>query len=110
MGMINASDIIKAVLPDYLEEDLVAVRFANQKILQEDAQKAKNVPVRDFMNTKAPTIDEHSSVLEAAALASRAGFGRIIVVDADKKPVGIITRTEIKQVIASLIGIQNALE
>lgn len=110
VGMVSATDVIKAVLPDYLEEDVVAARFANQEILKEDAQKAKGLPVSEFMNSDAPTIEVHDGVLEAASLALRAGSGRIIVVDSDKKPVGIITRTEIKQVIGSLLGIPGALE
>lgn len=109
VGMVSASDVIKAVLPEYIEDDVVAARFADQALLKEDAQKAKHMLTRDFMNPDAPTIHVGDGVLEAAALAIQAGSGRIIVVDAKHTPVGIITRTEIKQVIGSLMGIPGAL-
>ena len=109
-GMFGAIDLIKAVLPDYLEEDVVAAHFADQAILAEDAERAKCTLVKDFMTEDAPTITESATVLEAAATAIHSGQGRITVVDDDHKPVGIITRTEIKQVIGSLLGIDGAFE
>lgn len=110
VGAVNAIDIIKAVLPDYLEEDVVAARFASESLLKEDAEKARSVPVRDFMTTNIPTIEADDTILEAAAMAIQHGRGRITVVDKDKKPVGTITRTEIKQVIGALLGLPGAFE
>ena len=109
-GMVGAIDLIKAVLPDYLEDDVVAAHFADQALLAEDAQHAKCNLVKDFMTEDAPTITESATVIEAAATAIQSGHGRITVVDDEHKPVGIITRTEIKQVIGSLLGIDGAFE
>ena len=110
VGMIGAIDLIKAVLPEYIEDDVIAAHFADQTLLGEDAQRAQNTPAREFMTKDAPTIKETSSVLEAAANAIQSGHGRITVVDDEHKPVGIITRTEIKQVIGSLLGVKGAFE
>ncbi len=110
VGAVNAIDVIKAVLPDYLEDDLVAVRFANESLLKEDAEKARLTPVKEFMAKDIPQIDEDDGILEAASMAIQHGRGRITVVDKDGKPVGVITRTEIKQVIGSLLGLPGAFE
>jgi len=72
-GAVNAIDIIKAVLPDYLEEDPVAARFADQKLLQEDAARVKDMGVVDFMNQEVATIKTDGSVLEAAVRAVHHG-------------------------------------
>lgn len=110
VGAVNAIDIIKAVLPDYLEDDLVAARFASEALLKEDAIKAKSTPVREFMSTDIPTVEPDAGILEAASMAIRHGRGRITVVDQDGKPQGTITRTEIKQVIGSLLDIPGSFD
>ncbi|QSH39445.1 CBS domain-containing protein [Candidatus Kaiserbacteria bacterium] len=103
-GMVNAIDIIKAVLPDYMEESNLAARFSNMELLKEDAERVKDTPVADFMETEVPTIKVDGNVIEAAAIAAHTGRGRIAVVNADNKPVGILTRTELKQVIGATLG------
>ena len=101
VGAVNAIDVIQAVLPDYLEEDAIAARFADEDLMRQDAHKVRETAVSEFMSTDLPTITEKTHIVEASVLASKLGRGRIVVVDADKKPVGVLTRTEIKQVIAS---------
>lgn len=108
-GRLGTINIIKEVLPDYLEDDVVAARFANAELLREDAGRVKDRYIKDFMMTDVPTINVDDSVVEAAVLAAKQGFGRITVVDADNKPIGILTRTEIKRVIGHFLDIPSAL-
>lgn len=103
-GMVNAVDIIKAVLPDYMEESNLAARFSNLDLLKEDAERVKDTLVTDFMETEIPTIKVDGSLIEATAIAAHSGKGRIAVVDAENKPVGVLTRTELKQVIGATLG------
>lgn len=105
IGMVNAVDIIKAVLPDYLEESNLAARFSNMDLLKEDAERVRDQNITEFMVADFPTIKENGSIIEAAAIAAHSGQGRIVVVDEDKKPVGVLTRTELKQVIGATLGI-----
>jgi predicted transcriptional regulator len=107
-GVVNAIDIIKAVLPNYLEDDLVAARFASEALLKESAERARHTPVSKFMTTDTPTIEDADGILEATSLAVQSGRGRIVVVDANGVPVGVVTRTEIKQVIGALLGLPGA--
>lgn len=107
VGAVNAIDIIKAVVPDYLEDDAITARFADETILREDTKKAKDLPITSFMATDIPVIAHDASITEAAVTAASTGRGRITVVDENKKPVGVLTRTEIKQVIGSYLGFSN---
>lgn len=106
-GMVNSIDIIQAVLPDYLEESNVAARFSNLELLKQDAQRVKDTPISQFMDEDVPVIKRTGSIIEAAAIAAHSGRGRIVVVDEDKKPVGVLTRTELKQVIGATLGIEG---
>lgn len=105
VGAVNAVDIIKEVLPDYLEDDAIASRFADDSFLKEDAERVKDTPVSAFMAQSIPTISSEGSLLEASIMAIKKGRGRITVVDKEGKPLGVLTRTEIKRVIASYLNI-----
>lgn len=109
LGAVNAIDVIKAVLPDYLEESQVAARFGDFDLLKEDARRVAGMQVHEFMSKDVPTIDTDGNLLEAAVMASTQGRGRIIVVDETKRPVGVLTRTEIKQIIGQALGISGDL-
>ena len=103
-GMVNAIDIIKAVLPDYMEESNLAARFSNLDLLKEDAERVKDTVITDFMEKDVPTIKVDGNLIEAAAMAAHSGRGRIAVVNAENEPVGVLTRTELKQVIGATLG------
>lgn len=102
-GMVNAIDIIKAVLPDYMEESSLAARFSNLELLKEDAHRVKDMLVSEFMDTDAPTIKVGGNIIEAATIAAHSGQGRIAVINNENKPVGVLTRTELKQVIGATL-------
>ena len=106
-GTVNALDIISAILPEYLEDDLVAARFADQALFKESVEQAKDKQIKEFMSSDFPKIQVNGSALEAASMAVRFGQGRIVVVDESDKPVGVITRTELKQLIGAFLGIED---
>lgn len=109
VGGITTLDIIRAILPDYLEEDKAVKHFVDDEMLSEDTKKAATIPIIDFVDRRDATIDPDAGLLEATIVASGDGNGRIVVVDENKKPVGLLTRTEIKQVLAAYLDIKNDL-
>lgn len=109
LGSVTTIDIIRAILPDYLEADTVAARFADDQMLREDTEKSANLPVADFLDRTEATIRDDAHLLEATVRASQDDTGRIVVLDADNKPVGVLTRTEIKKVLAAFLGITNGI-
>ena len=110
LGGVSTLDIIKAILPDYIEADPTAAHFADTAMLKEDTLKSASKHVCDFINTQDVTVEADASLLEATVLSCINAQGRIVVVDADNIPVGLLTRTEIKQVLAAFLGIKNDLE
>ncbi len=106
VGLVNAGELIREVIPDYLEEDEVAAHFANEEIFKEEVERAKEVPVTKFMIENPKTLDPDDSLMQAAVLALSNGQMRLPVVDKDYQPIGLITRTELKQVIGDILGIE----
>jgi len=58
--------------------------------------------VRAYMRKNVVTIREDEDILEAVKLMDLYGVGRLIVVDAVGKPVGIVTRTDVLRRIAAM--------
>jgi CBS domain-containing protein len=46
--------------------------------------------VKDFMNTDVPTVDEHTSVIEAAKIIDKSSSGFILILR-DCRPTGMVT-------------------
>ena len=106
-GMINTGEMIREVVPDYLEEDdAIAAHFANKEMFAEDVKKAKDQPISKFMIKGPATVDADDSLMEVAVIAISENQMRVPVVDENKKPIGLVTRTEIKQVIGDILGIE----
>ena len=110
LGSVNTVDVIRAILPDYIEEDPTAARFADTEMLREDTKKSATKSVSDFISKKDLTMHANANLLEAAVLSSVNAQGRTVIVDEDNKPLGILTRTEIKQVLGAFLDIKNDLE
>jgi predicted transcriptional regulator len=97
-------------LPHYLSDDKTVANFVDDALLSEDTKKAATKLVIDFVDKNDVTIEPDANLLEATLLSASDSLGRLIVIDDDKKPLGILTRTEIKQVLAEYLDIENDLE
>lgn len=58
--------------------------------------------VKEVMSKVPVTIEADASILEAVQKMQKNDVGRIIVVDAQRKPIGIVTRTDILKRISHL--------
>jgi predicted transcriptional regulator len=79
-------------------------------MLQEDVLKYATKPVREFVDTNDATVKGTSSLIEATVISSKDCHGRIIVVDDTNKPIGVLSRTEIKKVFGAFLGVRNELD
>ncbi len=107
VGLINTGELIREVVPDYLEDDAIAAHFANDEIFIEDVKRAKEAPVTKFMIKDPVVIDYDDTLMQSAVLALSNRQMRLPVVDKEGRAVGLITRTEIKQVVGEILGIQS---
>jgi len=108
IGMVNPKSLIKHVVPDYLEHDSIAAHFATEDIFREEAAKVADVAIEDFMQKDIATVKADDTLMQAAVVALESGQVRIPVVDEDAKPIGLLTRTELKNVIAAFLDIDEA--
>lgn len=79
MGILTLSDITKAI-----------------------ANKKQGFKVSEIMSTHIITVEEDLMISDAIEIMNKNKIGRLIVVDKDKMPVGIVTKTDILNEIAGL--------
>jgi CBS domain-containing protein len=110
VGIVNAGSVIARVIPDYLEDDTIAARFATEEMFKEEVNKSRDVSVTEFMNEQPNTVKVGSSIMEAAIFALSKKQVRVPVVNDEYKVVGLLTRTEFKQVIGHYMGIDESFK
>ena len=109
VGAVTTVDVIRAILPDYIESDEVAARFADESMLKEDVLKAACHPISEFIEEDETTVSPDTQLLEATVLSSKDCNGRIVVTDEDNKPVGILSRTQIKRALVTFLDVRDEL-
>ncbi len=107
VGLLNTGRLIKQVIPDYLEKDSVAAHFATKEIFIEEVKKAKDVPLEKFMLSNPQKIHFNGGLMEVSLIAISTNQLRIPVVDENNKPVGIITRTELKRFFGEILDVED---
>ncbi len=106
-GLLNTGRLIKQVVPTYLEKDMIAAHFATEKIFLEEVKKSKNVSIEKIMLLNPKTVTSETNLMEVSLIAISADQLRIPVVDEENKPIGIITRTELKKFFAEVLDVQG---
>jgi len=108
VGLVNTGTVIAQIIPDYLEDDIIAAKFATEEIFKEEVNKTRDISVLDFMNNEPNFVTVDASIMEVSILALSKKQIRVPVVDNDNKVVGLLTRTEIKQMIGYYMGIDES--
>ena len=103
VGMVSSRSIIRAVLPDYLEDDPNISVFEREGQLDHFSRKVKDLKVEEFMRKIEYKIGPDDSMVRAAAFSTLASVRTLPVVDGEKKLIGSITRTSIKNAIYNSI-------
>ncbi len=106
-GIVSVSDLLDAIVPEYLDGDSTAAHFATADMFNEAVDDSKEVAVREFMTTNITTANEGESLMAVAVAAIANKRFRIPVVDKDGKPVGLVSRQGLKHIIAEQLGIEN---
>ncbi len=106
-GVVNARTLIHRTIPSYLGDDATAAHFANEEIFREEVAKIANEPISKIMDEDVQTIKENESLIKAAIIVASGNQIRIPVLDEESKPIGMLTRTELKQVIGVFLGIEG---
>jgi CBS domain-containing protein len=107
VGEISVSDLMDAILPEYLDGDTVAANFATEEMFEEAVKNAAERKVSSFMSKDIDAIQTDDNLMKVAATAIARKQARIPVVDAENRPVGIISRRGLKQMVASFLKITD---
>lgn len=110
VGYVDAGTLLRGAMPEYLRDDPTAARFAENGIMEEMATKVADEPLADFIDTDAVAVEPDDSLVYATVLSIQKGQGRVPVVDEQQRPVGVLTRTELKQVLGTYLDIPGCFE
>ncbi len=105
VGVISAWDIIQHIVPDYLEEDKHLAPFEAGSVFEDRTSSRKDDSIELFMTKLVHMVHEESTIMEAATTLSEFHIRQLPVVDDDGILQGCINRTDVKLVIADILGI-----
>lgn len=108
VGEVGVSDLMDAVMPEYLDGDSIAANFATEEMFEEAVQNAADKGVQDFMNMETAPVHLDDGLMAVAATAIAHQRARIPVVDHDDRPIGIVSRRGLKQLLATSLGIADS--
>ncbi|MCA9365489.1 CBS domain-containing protein [Candidatus Kaiserbacteria bacterium] len=107
VGEVSVSDLMDAVIPGNLNGDDVLELFANEDAFEEAVVGAEDKLVSEFMSTDFSPVTAHDSLITIAAQAVGFQRSRIPVVDDENRPIGIISRQGLKQILAKTLKINK---
>ena len=104
-GEVNVSDLFEAIVPEYLDGDTVLTHFQDEAAFVKAVKEASEKPVEDFISRDAEPVVITDSIMNVAAVAIAHQHSRIPVVDHSDRPIGVISRRGLKQIIGNYLGI-----
>lgn len=107
-GEISVADLLDAVVPEYLDGDNIAAHFATEEMFEEAVRDAEERQVAFFMSHDFSAVEMDDGLMAVAATAIAHQRARIPVVDAEGRPIGIISRQGLKHILAQFLGIEDS--
>ncbi len=100
IGEVSVSDLFDGIIPPDYTGDNALTLLADEVAFGTAVRTAADIPVEEFMMTDIDSVYPTSSLIEVATIAVSRGRGRIPVVDHDNRPIGMISRRGLKQILA----------
>lgn len=104
IGMFTEKDILKEILPSYIERVGRFVYEENPKSIRKRFEALVGLPVSLIMRKEVVTVNEDTTLCEVAQLMLVQKIRRIPVLDNQKKVVGIVAREDIIRAYAKEAG------
>lgn len=102
-GEVSVSDLLDAVIPDTMSGDDVIEHFTDEETFIKAVQAAADRPVYEFMIRDFTSVTADDQLITIAANAIGYQRARIPVVDKDNRPIGIISRQGLKQILSRFV-------
>ncbi len=108
VGEITISELLEAVVPEYLDEDGIAAHFVSNEMFEKAVSEAADKEVQFFMSEDITPITLNDELMVAATKAIAHKKVRLPVVNENNEPVGIISRRGLKHIIAHTLNIPDS--
>lgn len=95
LGIVSAVDLLKVILPSYMNLGLARSFTDGTDFLQKQVEKVKDKCAKDIMVRNFSFLHPHHQLLKADAMIAEKGFNTLPVIDEDGKLLGEITRLDI---------------
>lgn len=95
LGIVSAMDLLKEIIPSYMNADLARSVTDENDFLQKQVEKVKDKCAGDIMVKKFAFLHPHHQLLEADALIAEKGFNTLPVINKAGRLLGEITRRDI---------------
>jgi CBS domain-containing protein len=106
-GEISVSDLLNAIVPEYSDPDAIVEELGSEKGFGNAVKGAGDKLVSDFMSMDFQPVHVDDSLLVIASTAITHGTQHIPIVDHENRPIGVISRRGIKQILAKYLGIKD---
>lgn len=106
-GEINVSDLFEAIVPEHLNGDTVTSYFDSEEKFIAAVKEAAEKPLELFVSYNAEPVLVTDSIISVAAAAIAHQHSRIPVVDQENRPIGVISRRGLKQIIGNYMSIKE---
>jgi CBS domain-containing protein len=95
VGMFTEKDILRSILPSYIEKVGRFVYEENPKSIKNKFKELENLKVSQLMRKEIITVFEDAAVCEVARIMLTQKVRRIPVLNKENKVVGIVAREDI---------------
>jgi CBS domain-containing protein len=102
-GEVGVSDLFDGIIPFSYDGDEALAHLQDEAIFSKTVKQARETAVFEFMNSDYTTVYPDDSIMDVAAIAITHQRARIPVVDHDNRPIGIISRQGLKQILGQYL-------
>jgi CBS domain-containing protein len=107
-GEVNVSDLLDAIVPMDIDPDNVEATLGTEEGFKQAVMGAEHTAVSDFMTTDVQPVFMDDSLITIAGTAIAHQTAHIPIVDHDNRPIGVISRRGLKQILAQYLGIKDS--
>lgn len=107
-GEVNVSDLLDAIVPMDIDPDNVESNLGTEEGFEKAVKAAEFTPVSDFMTMDIEPVHADDSLFTIAGNAIAHQTAHIPIVDHENRPIGVVSRRGLKQILAKYLGIKDA--
>ncbi|MFA6255198.1 MAG: CBS domain-containing protein [Patescibacteria group bacterium] len=104
-GILSSWDLIRQVVPNYLEGEENLSSFEDADIFSQRINEVKNLPIKKFMTKNVHAVHPEGTLMEASTLLAKHGIRQLPVTDQNGTLVGYLNRTDIKRAIGDILNL-----